>query len=297
MDDRAVPPHARPQGMPWSALFRLIRLRNQTGTLLLALPSLWSLALAERGLPSGRLFAIFLAGSFLMRSAGVILNDLADRSFDRHVTRTKTRPLASGELRPAQAVVLLVILLVAAGGLLLFLNGLTRWLAPIAVLLSALYPFCKRVIHIPQAVLGIAFGWGAIMAWAASRGTLDTPAWLLFAATIAWAIAYDTIYALQDRDDDRRIGVKSAALFFGSSTWMAVGVALSLMLILLGVSGRLTDIGGMYYLALCGVGLFFASQVRTLRGVVSPSDARLMFQAHVWAGLFILAGLIAGFLL
>ncbi len=296
MDDLAAPPHARPQGMPWSALLRLIRLRSQTGTLLLAIPSLWSLVLAERGLPSARLIIIFLAGSFLMRSAGVIVNDLADRSFDRHVTRTKTRPLASGELSPAQAWALLAILLLAAAGLLLLLNDLTRWLAPVALALSALYPFCKRIIHIPQAVLGIAFGWGAIMAWAAARGTIDTPAWLLFAATVAWAIAYDTIYALQDLDDDRRIGVKSAALFFGSLTWMAVGTALGVMLILLGASGRLTDIGGMFYLALCGVGLFFASQIRTLQGTVIPSEAFLMFQAHVWVGLVILAGLIAGFL-
>lgn len=291
------PPHARPPGLPWPALFRLIRLRNQTGTLLLVLPSLWSLTLAERGLPSPVLLAIFLAGSFLMRSAGVILNDLADRSFDRHVTRTKTRPLASGELTPREAGGLLVFLLLAAAGLLLFLNSLTRWLAPIALLLSALYPFCKRVLHIPQAVLGIAFGWGAIMAWAAARGTIEPPAWLIFSATVAWAIAYDTIYALQDRDDDRRIGVKSAALFFGSSTWLAVGVALGIMLLLLGALGWLTDIGAGYYLALCGAGLLFASHVHRLRGSISPSDAGLMFQSHVWAGLIILAGLIAGLLL
>lgn len=297
MTNLAVSPHSRPQGTPWPALLRLIRLRNQTGTLLLVLPSLWSLVLAERGLPSARLLAIFLAGSFLMRSAGVILNDLADRSFDRHVARTKTRPLASGELSPRQAGGLLVLLLLAAAGLLWFLNDLTRWLAPGALLLSALYPFCKRVIHIPQAVLGIAFGWGAIMAWAASRGEIEFPAWLIFSATVAWAIAYDTIYALQDRDDDLRIGVKSAALFFGSSTWMAVGVALSLMLILLGASGLWTNIGGIFYLALSGVGLFFISQVRTLRGTTRPADAGRMFHAHVWAGLLILAGLIAGFLL
>jgi len=296
MDALIPPPHIRPPGLPWPALFRLIRLRNQTGTLLLVLPSLWSLTLAERGLPSPRLLAIFLAGSFLMRSAGVILNDLADRSFDRHVTRTKTRPLASGELTPQQAGGLLVILLLAAAGLLLFLNSLTRWLAPVAVLLSALYPFCKRVLHIPQAVLGIAFGWGAIMAWAAARGTIETPAWLIFSATVAWAIAYDTIYALQDQDDDRRIGVKSAALFFGSSTWLAVSVALGIMLLLLGALGRLTDIGAGYYLALCGAGLLFASHIYRLRGSMSPSDAGLMFQSHVWAGLIILAGLIAGLL-
>ena len=297
MDDRPAPPQPRPQEVPWSALFRLIRLRNQTGTWLLVLPTLWSLVLAERGLPPLRLLLIFLAGSFLMRSAGVIVNDLADRSFDRQVTRTRSRPIASGEVSPAQAAAMLLVLLLGAGALLLLLNDLTRWLAPVALLLSALYPFCKRFLHIPQAVLGIAFGWGAVMAWAAARGTIEAPAWLIFSATVAWAIAYDTIYALQDRDDDRRIGVKSAALFFGASTWMAVGVALSMMLVLLGASGLQTDIGGMYYLALCGVGLFFASQVRSLRGAISPSHAFRMFQAHVWAGLVILAGLIAGFLL
>ncbi|MGA6828110.1 4-hydroxybenzoate octaprenyltransferase [Nitrospira sp. NS4] len=297
MDHRPAPPQLRQREIPWSALFRLIRLRNQTGTWLLVLPTLWSLVLAERGLPSLRLLLIFLAGSFLMRSAGVIVNDLADRSFDRLVTRTRTRPIASGEVSPAQAAAMLLVLLLAAAGLLLLLNDLTRWLAPVALLLSALYPFCKRFLHIPQAVLGIAFGWGAVMAWAAARGTIEAPAWLIFSATVAWAIAYDTIYALQDRDDDRRIGVKSAALFFGSSTWLAVGVALSMMLVLLGAAGLQTDIGGAYFLALCGVGLFFASQVRSLRGTISPSHAFRMFQTHVWAGLSILAGLIAGFLL
>ncbi|HSN05095.1 MAG TPA: 4-hydroxybenzoate octaprenyltransferase [Nitrospira sp.] len=297
MDDQPAPPQLRQREIPWSALFRLIRLRNQTGTWLLVLPTLWSLVLAERGLPSLRLLLIFLAGSFLMRSAGVIVNDLADRSFDRLVTRTRTRPIASGEVSPAQAGAMLLVLLLAAAGLLLLLNDLTRWLAPVALLLSGLYPFCKRFLHIPQAVLGIAFGWGAVMAWAAARGTIEAPAWLTFSATVAWAIAYDTIYALQDRDDDRRIGVKSAALFFGSSTWLAVGVALSMMLVLLGAAGLQTDIGGAYYLALSGVGLFFASQVRSLRGTISPSHAFRMFQAHVWAGLLILAGLIAGFLL
>lgn len=296
MNDRRFQLQPRSQAIPWSALFRLIRLQNQTGTLLLVLPSLWSLVLAERGRPSGRLLLIFLAGSFLMRSAGVILNDLADRSFDGRVARTKTRPLASGELTPGQAGGLLLVLLSAAAALLLFLNDLTRWLAPVALLLSALYPFCKRFLHIPQAVLGIAFGWGAVMAWAAARGTIEAPAWLIFSATVAWAIAYDTIYALQDQEDDRRIGVKSAALLFGASTWIAVGVALSLMLVLLGVSGLQTGIGGIFYLALCGVGLFFASQIRSLRKAISPSHAFQMFQAHVWAGLLILAGLIAGFL-
>ncbi|MDH4188008.1 MAG: 4-hydroxybenzoate octaprenyltransferase, partial [Nitrospira sp.] len=187
------------------------------------LPTLWSLVFAARDLPPLPLLAIFITGSFLMRSAGVVLNDLADRSFDRQVSRTKMRPLASGELTVAHALLLVCLLLMMAGLLVLLLNPLTIRLSPAALLLASLYPFAKRVIHVPQAMLGIAFGWGAIMAWAASRGTVEAPAWCIFAATICWAIGYDTIYALQDRDDDRLAGIRSSALFFGPSTWLAVG--------------------------------------------------------------------------
>jgi 4-hydroxybenzoate polyprenyltransferase len=274
----------------------LIRLQHQTGTSLLLLPTLWALVLASRGLPPLRLFLVFCAGSFVMRSAGVILNDLADRSFDREVARTRTRPLASGELSVRHAAMLLALLLVAAAGLLLFLDSVVLALAPAALALAALYPFSKRWLHVPQAMLGLAFGWGTVMAWAAVEGQLSLGAWIVFGATVAWAIGYDTIYALQDRDDDRRIGVKSAALFFGSSTWLAVGTALGVMLILLGTAGWLADARWPYYAALLGVGVFFAVQVNRLRAPVEPPTALKMFRAHVWSGIAILLGLIAGFL-
>lgn len=288
---------ARSRSVPWEAWLRLIRFRNQTGTALLLLPTCWALALAERGFPSPRLLAIFVAGSFLMRSAGVVLNDLADQSFDRRVARTKTRPLASGELTRRQAFVVLAALLFPAAGLLWLLNPLTLWLSPVALALAALYPFSKRVVHIPQAMLGLAFGWGTIMAWAAAGGTLEPTAWTVFAATIVWAIAYDTIYAIQDLEDDRRIGVKSSALFFGSSVWLAVGLMLGVMLVLLVAAGLQTGIGWPYFLTLGAVSVFFAMQTRTLRGVVTPSQAFRMFQAHVWVGVAIFVGLVAGFLL
>jgi len=291
-----TPSHVPADALPWASWLRLIRFRNQTGTALLLLPTCWSLVLAERGLPSPRLLGIFIAGSFVMRSAGVILNDLADQSFDRHVARTKTRPLASGELTRGQAFLFLGLLLLIAAGLLLLLNPLTIWLAPVALALATLYPFSKRVIHIPQAILGLAFGWGTIMAWTAARGSIDPPAWTVFAATILWAIAYDTIYAIQDLADDRRIGLKSAALFFGSSTWIAVGLALGVMLALLGAAGLQTGIGWPYFLMLGAVSVLFAMQVGSLRGVVTPSQAFQMFQVHVWVGLAIFIGLIAGFL-
>lgn len=237
-----------------------------------------------------------MAGSFLMRSAGVVMNDLADQSFDRRVARTKTRPLASGELSQRQAFTALGLLLLPAAALLWFLNPLTLWLSPVALILAALYPFSKRYIHIPQAMLGLAFGWGTIMAWTAATGTLSTPAWTVFAATIVWAIAYDTIYAIQDQADDRLIGVRSSALLFGSSTWLAVGLTLGVMLLLLATAGIQTGIGWPYYLVLGAVGVFFSVQTGRLRGEVTPSQAFRMFQAHVWVGLAIFAAMIAGFI-
>ncbi len=281
-------------GIRWSALARLIRLHNQTGTYLLLLPTLWALVLAAHGLPPLHLLIIFLIGSFLMRSAGVILNDLADQSFDRQVTRTQTRPLASGELSRRHAFSLLSLLLLLAASLLLLLPPLVVWLSPVAVFLSALYPFCKRWIHMPQAMLGIAFGWGTVMAWAAVRNQLDLPVWCLFGATAAWAVAYDTIYAIQDQEDDRRIGVKSAALYFGPSLHSGVGFALCAMLILLAVAGWLTQVRWPFYITLLGVGLFFGSQVGRLRHPVTPPHAFAMFRAHIWAGIAILIGLLTG---
>ena len=260
-------------------------------------PTLWSLVLAARGLPPLRLFAIFVAGSFVMRSAGVVLNDLADRSFDRHVARTFIRPLASGELSAAHALLVLGLFLSMAGILVLLLDPFTILLSPIAILLAALYPFAKRVIHVPQAMLGIAFGWGTIMAWTASRGTIEGPAWCLFAATVCWAIGYDTIYALQDVVDDRRIGVKSSALLFGSSTWIAVGTAFGGMLLLLGLAGWLAHIGWIYYALLMAIGMWCVRQALQLRGAIPAPTAFHMFQQHVWVGAAILLGMIAGFLL
>lgn len=286
---------ARLSTLPWSALSRLIRLRNQTGTLLLLWPTLWALVLASRGLPPLDLLLIFAAGSFLMRSAGVILNDLADRSFDRQVARTKTRPLASGEVSAAQALLVLAVLLLGAGALLLLLNPFVQRLAPVALLLAALYPFAKRWLSIPQAMLGLAFGWGVVMAWAAVRGRLELSTWLLFGATAAWALAYDTIYALQDQEDDRRIGVQSAAVLFGASVWLAVGAALAAMLLLLGWAGWLGGIGWPYYGVLAAVGAFFAAQALRLREPIPPLQAFALFRAHVLAGAAIFLGFLAGY--
>ncbi len=273
----------------------LIRLPSQTGTLLLMLPTLWALTLASRGRPDPVLVIIFSLGSFLMRSAGVILNDAADRRLDRKVERTRTRPLASGRLPMGTALAVLLMLLAIAGSLVLLLDRLVLLLSPVAVLLAAVYPFAKRVLPLPQAVLGVAFGWGVIMAWAAARGTLDLQAWLLFAATIAWAVAYDTVYALQDRTDDQRVGIKSSAILFGRWTWLAVAVSFGFMTLCLGIVGWLSGIGPVYYGALAASCGFVSQQVRALRGPVSSSLAFSMFRQHTWIGWMILAGLWAGF--
>jgi 4-hydroxybenzoate polyprenyltransferase len=274
----------------------LIRLQNQTGTYLLLLPTLWALILAARGFPPPQLLAIFLGGSFLMRSAGVIINDLADRGFDQQVTRTRTRPLASGELASRHAIILLSLLLILAACLLFLLPSIVTRLAPIAVLLAALYPYSKRWVHIPQAILGIAFGWGSVMAWAAVQGQLDTAAWCLFGATAAWAVAYDTIYAIQDQEDDRRIGVKSAALYFGSFIHLGVGAAFVLMVAFLTAAGWLAQLGWPYYTALLGVLVFFLFQIRELQRPITPGHAFAMFRAHVGVGITILIGLLGGVL-
>lgn len=286
--ERASPPWS------WGAVADLIRLRNQSGTWLLMLPSLWSLLLASHGQPSLWLVGIFGVGAFVMRSLGVVFNDLADRNFDKHVTRTSNRPLAAGRLVPRQALSVALALAAIAAGLVSTLNSFTLLLSPVALFLAAVYPFSKRWIQIPQAVLGIAFGWGAIMAWAASRGTIDAPAWWLFAATICWAIAYDTIYALQDRDDDRRIGVKSSALFFGEAVPTAVGLFLMGMVGCLITAGQVSGLGVGYYLVLALLVGVFIWQVRRLRDTVTPQTAFIMFQQHVYAGVAILAGIWLG---
>ena len=277
------------------SLARLIRLPNQSGTLLLMLPTLWALMLASDGHPSITLVLIFAIGSFVMRSAGVVMNDLADQSFDRLVTRTRTRPLVSGTVTVRQALLTIGILLMIAAALLLLLDPFTMALSPIAILLAAIYPFAKRIVPLPQAVLGMAFGWGVIMAWAAATHTVPLPAWLVYAATICWAIAYDTIYALQDRDDDLRIGIRSSAILFGSYAWLGVGTCLTLMLFLLGLTGWLNGLNAGFYGALAAIGGFLTQQVVAVRNGISPTQAWGLFRQHVWVGWSILAGIWLGF--
>ncbi|MBI5588597.1 MAG: 4-hydroxybenzoate octaprenyltransferase [Deltaproteobacteria bacterium] len=230
-----------------SAVSDLIRLPKQQGTLLVLWPTLWSLFIASAGVPTVKLLAIFILGTFLMRSAGCAINDIADRNFDPHVERTRTRPLANGRLKVKEAAIVFVTLSALAFALVLFLNTLTVILSVVGILLASLYPFVKRVSHFPQVVLGMAFGWGSVMAWSAVTGSIGAVPLLIFAANIFWSTAYDTIYALMDMEDDLMIGVKSTAIFFGKKVYLALTLLYLLTAAFLLAAGFAGGLGLVYY--------------------------------------------------
>ncbi len=273
------------------AIADLIRLPKQYGTLLLMAPALWSLVIAADGRPPAALLFVFVVGAFVMRSAGCVLNDLADRNFDRHVERTKARPLASGRLMPRDALIVGALLSGFALALALTLNPLAIRLSVVGFGLAAIYPLTKRVIATPQAIMGVAFGWGALLAWAAVRNEIAAPAIVIFIATVCWAAAYDTIYALLDRDDDLRIGVRSSAVLFGRYVWVGVGALLGLALASLIVLGLLVPLGPVYAVCLTLVATIFAYQTWRLRGGTDQQSAFRLFQSHAGVGFLILFGI------
>ena len=228
----------------------LIRLDRPIGTLLLLWPTLWALWIASSGRPDAEIFAVFVAGVFLMRSAGCAINDFADRDFDPHVERTRSRPLASGVISSTEALLVAATLALAAFLLVLRLNALTIGLSLIGGFMAASYPFLKRFTSLPQFYLGAAFGWSVPMAFAAQTNTVPAPAWLLFLAVILWAVAYDTMYAMVDREDDMRIGIRSTAILFGRADRLAVAVAQVGTLLALFQVGRIEQLGGWYQGAL-----------------------------------------------
>jgi 4-hydroxybenzoate polyprenyltransferase len=273
------------------ALAELTRLEKPYGALLLLWPSLWALAIAADGRPPVRLVVLFCLGAWIMRSAGCAMNDLADRNIDSRVARTKTRPLPSGRLTTIDAMITIVVLLLVAGWIVWQLPPLTRWLSLPGVLLAAGYPLTKRFFPAPQFVMGVAFGWGVPMAWSAVRSSLDPTAWLLFAATVCWAAAYDTIYALMDEAEDARLGVHSTARLFGRRSWLAVIGLELLMLVLLVWAGRLAELHLLYFAALAGVGLLFLYQSSRVKMRPDREAAFRLFRAHVGVGLIILLGI------
>ncbi|MGN8159265.1 4-hydroxybenzoate octaprenyltransferase [Salinisphaera sp. RV14] len=231
---------------------RLTRLNKPIGIFLVVWPMLWALWLAARGMPNLWVLFVFVFGAVLMRSAGCVMNDYADRHIDGHVKRTKARPLATGEVGEKEALVLFALLCLAAFALVLTLNGLTIAMAFVGLALAALYPFTKRVTHWPQMFLGAAFGWAVPMAFAAQSGHVPAGGWVLFIATLIWALIYDTYYAMVDRDDDLRIGVKSTAVLWGERDRAIIGAFQCLFYALLVVVGLMFALGFFYYLGLAG---------------------------------------------
>jgi len=255
-----------PMAIPWNAYWRLMRFDKPIGTLLLLWPTWWALLFAGEGRPSLRNTLIFSAGVVLMRAAGCIMNDIADRDFDPHVERTRCRPLAAGELTLRQALTAFVLVMLAAFGLVLLTNALTVKLAFVGALLASTYPFFKRFTHLPQVVLGIAFGWGIPMAFAAETGAVPALAWALLAVNTTWSVIYDTLYAMVDREDDLAVGIKSTAILFGQHDVPIVAALMVAMIAALAAIGLWQGLGWGWYAGVAAAALLFARQIMQVQG-------------------------------
>jgi 4-hydroxybenzoate polyprenyltransferase len=274
----------------------LMRLDKPIGIFLLLWPTLWALLIASGGNPDPKVLLIFVAGVVLMRSAGCVINDYADREFDRHVSRTQNRPLTAGRVTAKEAGVLFLILCLFAFVLVLQLNLLTVGLSVIGVLLAAIYPFLKRVTHLPQVFLGMAFGWSVPMAFAAQTGSVPQIAWLMFVATVLWATVYDTLYAMVDREDDRVLGLKSTAILFGESDRQIIGLLQVMLLVSLLMIGQQAELGLVYYLAVLLAAVFAGWQQYLIRF----REREACFRAFVnnnWFGAVIFLGILFDYML
>lgn len=278
----------------WRAALEIMRFDKPIGTFLLAAPTLWGIALANEGFPSLRLLAIFLAGIVVMRAAGCIANDLADRNLDGHVERTRLRPLVTGALSVKEAVALLLLLLATALGLVALTNPLTIKLSFAGAGLAMIYPLMKRITHLPQIVLGIAFSWSIPMAFAASINALPSALWWLFTANLLWTVVYDTQYAMVDREDDLSVGIKSTAILFGNLDVRIIGLLQCLCLIAFWRCGVAFSLGPIYYAAVVAVGILFARHLWLIRDR-DIDQCFAAFNQSKWIGLIILTGLCGHF--
>ena len=272
--------------------WQLMRMHKPIGALLLLWPTLWSLWLAADGVPRWDVLVIFVLGVFLMRSAGCVINDFADRKVDGHVKRTRERPLVSGQVSSGEAIALFIGLCLLAFGLVLLTNPLTIQLSVGGVLLAFCYPFMKRYTHLPQVVLGAAFAWAIPMAFAAQSGALGVEVWLLYTAVVLWTVVYDTFYAMVDRDDDLRIGVKSTAILFGEQDRLMTGVLQALTLYALVMVGSRFELGTFYYISLGAAAALFAYQQYLIRFRQREACFKA-FMNNNWVGLAVFIGVVA----
>jgi 4-hydroxybenzoate polyprenyltransferase len=269
----------------------LMRIDRPIGTLLLMWPTLWALWIAGEGRPDPYVTLVFVLGVFIMRSAGCVINDFADRELDPHVARTRTRPLAAGRVTAREALMLFAALCLLAFGLVLTLNRITLMLSLVAVPLAAAYPFMKRFTYLPQVHLGFAFGWSVPMAFAAETGGVPPVAWLILTGVVLWAVAYDTMYAMVDRDDDIYVGVKSTAILFGELDRLMIGVVQVCFFVVMLLVGDQLELGVYYYLGLAGAAGLAVYQQYLIRHR-DPAACFKAFLNNNWLGALIFVGLI-----
>lgn len=275
----------------WEHYLKLIRFDKPIGTFLLLWPSLWALWIAAEGVPHWWTLIVFVLGVFLMRSAGCIINDYADRDFDAHVSRTRTRPLAQNLVTTHEALTLFAALVLIALLLVLTLNWLTIGLSVVALLLASTYPFMKRYTYYPQVVLGAAFSWGIPMAFAAVQNTVPIITWLIYVATLLWVLAYDTLYGMVDREDDLKLGLKSTAILFGDMDLMLITVIQTMFIFGMLLLGQQLELSFYYYLGwLAAVGLI-TRQVWRCR-TRDPKECFNAFLNNNYVGLAFFLGLV-----
>lgn len=269
----------------------LMRLNRPIGIYLLLWPTVWALWIAGKGNPDSIVTLVFVLGVVLMRSAGCVINDYADRDFDPHVDRTRNRPIATGKVKTKEALLLFVMLCLVAFTLVLTMNRLTILLSLVGVVLAAIYPFMKRYTYLPQVFLGLAFGWAIPMAFAAQTGEVPIIAWLLLTANVLWATAYDSMYAMVDIEDDLKIGVKSTAILFGDADRVIIGVIQLLFITTMVMIGNKLHLGLYYYLGLLAAALLAGYQLYLIRSR-EPDMCFKAFLNNHWSGAIIFAGLI-----
>ncbi|MBN3575410.1 4-hydroxybenzoate octaprenyltransferase [Vibrio neptunius] len=276
------------------AYWQLMRMDRPIGSLLLLWPTMWSLVIAAQGFPDPMILAVFVLGVFFMRSAGCVINDFADRKVDGHVKRTSQRPLPSGRVTSKEAIGLFLILAVGSFLLVLTMNLLTIQLSFVGLFLAFIYPFMKRYTHLPQLFLGLAYSWSIPMAWAAQANELPAMVWFIFVTNALWTIAYDTQYAMVDRDDDLKIGIKSTAILFGCYDKMIIGVLQLVTVGMLIILGNWYELGASYYWSLLVAGALFVFQQHLIR----HRDRDLCFRAFLnnsHVGMVITIGLLVAF--
>lgn len=276
------------------AYWQLMRMDRPIGSLLLLWPTIWALILSAQGFPDIKVFIVFVLGVFMMRSAGCVINDFADRKVDGHVKRTSQRPLPSGKVSAKEAVILFLALSIASFLLVLTMNPLTVQLSFAGLVLAFIYPFMKRFTHLPQLFLGLAFSWSIPMAWAAQANELPLIVWFVFAINVVWTVAYDTQYAMVDRDDDLVIGIKSTAILFGRYDKMIIGGLQLMTIAMLIMLGNYYQLGASYYWGLLVAGGLFVYQQHLIR----HRERQPCFQAFLnnnYVGMVVAAGLLISY--